>query len=117
MLGCAEVPAYSRQPHAKIRVARIEGVQVLDFTPEWDYTAGGTKLLLTGSVLPGARTEAHTRPLYIKFDQTEVPVPRFVLLVDSCYRAVHPHHVQVAAATAPTQQSVVGPTVMCVVLS
>ena len=37
--------------------------------------SGGTKLLLTGSVLPGARTEAHTRPLYIKFDQTEVPPP------------------------------------------
>ena len=63
---------YFRQGHARIRVARIEGVQVLDFTPEWDYTAGGTKLLLTGSVLPGARTEAHTRPLYIKFDQTQV---------------------------------------------
>ena len=47
-------------------------MQVLDFTPEWDYTAGGSKLLLTGSVLPGARTEAHTRPLFIKFDQTEV---------------------------------------------
>ncbi len=40
--------------------------------------AGGTKLLLTGSVLPGARTEAHTRPLYIQFDQTEV------LLTDRC---------------------------------
>ena len=45
---------------------------MLDFTPEWDYMAGGSKLLLTGSVLPGARTEAHTRPLFIKFDQTEV---------------------------------------------
>ena len=55
-------------------------MQVLDFTPEWDYMAGGTKLLLTGSVLPGARTEAHTRPLYIKFDQTEVHFTATVLL-------------------------------------
>jgi len=57
------------------------GTQVLDFTPEWDYMAGGTKLLLTGSVLPGARTEAHTRPLYIKFDETEVLLTGHLRLV------------------------------------
>ena len=64
------------------------GEQVLDFTPEWDYTAGGTKLLLTGSVLPGARTEAHTRPLYIKFDQTEVPHYHLTLM-DACCKLAY----------------------------
>lgn len=43
-----------------------------DFTPEWDTTAGGAKLLLTGSMLPQARPQAQRGPLYVMFDQLEV---------------------------------------------
>ena len=69
---------------------------MLDFTPEWDCTAGGSKLLLTGSVLPGARTEAHTRPLFIKFDQTEVCCALYDGACGDCTTPAHVHIILLA---------------------
>lgn len=46
--------------------------EVLDFSPDWDWAAGNAKLLLTGSILPGAVGDAHHRSLFIKFDDVEV---------------------------------------------
>ncbi len=82
--------------HASAQAWKLHGAQVLDFTPEWDYTAGGSKLLLTGSVLPGARTEAHTRPLFIKFDQTEVCSGLATVPVAAAPRLQTEHHPSLA---------------------
>lgn len=46
--------------------------RVTDYSPEWDSTTGGAKLLLTGSLLPGAPMAAQRGPLYLLFDQMEV---------------------------------------------
>lgn len=53
--------------------ARLSAFRVTDFSPEWDSTAGGAKMILTGSLLPGAPLEAQRGPLFLLFDQTEVP--------------------------------------------
>lgn len=53
--------------------ARPSAFRVTDFSPEWDSTAGGAKMILTGSLLPGAPLEAQRGPLFLLFDQTEVP--------------------------------------------
>jgi hypothetical protein len=47
--------------------------RVTDYAPDWDSTSGGAKLLLTGSLLAGAPPAAQRGPLYLLFDQTEVP--------------------------------------------
>jgi hypothetical protein len=48
--------------------------RVTDYAPAWDSTSGGAKLLLTGSLLAGAPPAAQRGPLYLLFDQTEVPM-------------------------------------------
>ena len=42
---------------------------LLDFSPEWDFTAGGVKMLVTGTL--GADSDSF-RSLHIMFDQQEV---------------------------------------------
>lgn len=52
--------------------------QVLDFSPEWDWSCGSAKLLLTGSILAGAQPNATQQPLFIMFDGIEVrPADKF----------------------------------------
>ena len=46
--------------------------QILDFSPEWDWSCGSAKLLLTGSILAGAQPNANQQPLFIMFDGIEV---------------------------------------------
>ncbi len=43
---------------------------LLDFSPEWDFTAGGVKMLVTGTL--GANSDSFERSMHIMFDQQEV---------------------------------------------
>ena len=43
---------------------------LLDFSPEWDFTAGGVKMLVTGTL--GADCDSFGRSMHIMFDQQEV---------------------------------------------
>eukprot|EP00891_Asterochloris_glomerata_P000660 jgi/Astpho2/660/Aster-04497 len=44
---------------------------LLDFSPEWDFTAGGVKMLVTGTL--EANSDSFERSMHIMFDQQEVP--------------------------------------------
>lgn len=47
--------------------------EVVDFSPEWDFASGGAKLILTGGITNDTDADnARIRPLYLKFDETEV---------------------------------------------
>ena len=46
--------------------------EVLDFSPEWDWPCGSTKLLLTGSILASTHPDTAHLPLFIMFDGTQV---------------------------------------------
>lgn len=63
--GQQQGPAAESQAQSAFRVT--------DYAPDWDFTGGGAKLLLTGSLLPGAPLAAQRGPLFLLFNQTEVP--------------------------------------------
>lgn len=50
-----------------------EPFEILDYTPDWDFTSGGSKLIVTCSLVDQMSTDIdpHVR-LYVMFDQEQV---------------------------------------------